>query len=237
VKILSDKEHCPGLLGGIRVEVTLTCTKWAALQARVACLCDESFTEPVDVFLALTDFSQLGLKQCIQREFLMKEVSRAEYIEVLNRVVHAADAGHLFFGGGTAESEAGIVMLQGLADFYNAMGYSGHAIVKRSVIPVNLLFSSETFFRMVGQPLGLLRNKASIPPAMILHVSAGKIVAQKPFNCASVEELRKQYLKTRETTYINGQMSEEERTKYELVKQLKVSSHNYKTTTEVYFNF
>ena len=72
---------------------------------------------------------------------------------------------------------------------------------------------------------------------MILHVSAGKIVAQKPFNCASVEELRKQYLKTRETTYINGQMSEEERTKYELVKQLKVSSHNYKTTTEVYLTF
>lgn len=133
VKVLSDEKQCPKQLGGVRIELTFTCTNWDTLISRVAKFCDNSKKNysPVDLFLQVAATISNRTEERVNAEFRMKEVSHKEYLDILNRVVHAAQKAHLFSGGGSPDGEAGIIMLQGLADFYNAMGYSGHAIVKR----------------------------------------------------------------------------------------------------------
>jgi hypothetical protein len=73
---------------------------------------------------------------------------------------------------------------------------------------------------LVGQPLGLLRNKAEIPPATLLRTFAGDIKAIPKFKKKRIEELREAYLNTHRGRY--SDMNDVDKIKFNLVSELRV---------------
>lgn len=72
----------------------------------------------------------------------------------------------------------------------------------------------------MGQPLGLLRQKAALPPTEFLHESTGQIICDKPYTVEYIEELRKKYVDARKDHVAS--MTALDKTKFLLVSTLKV---------------